>query len=138
MKGKRASRPAVLEGCVRFSGGTYIARALGKQATSTASGAAAVGALARKLGYGPDLDVQLGEKADHQAFCFEVRTLVLPAATKAAKKAIEWIDTARDDVLRGDRLDAIDSLSMAIKELQKSRLITMHESRRAIRKEAQR
>ena len=32
---------------------------------------------------------------------------------KAFMEAIEWIDTARADLLKGDRVDALDSLHMA-------------------------
>lgn len=34
--------------------------------------------------------------------------------------ALEWIDTAREDLQRGDRIDALDSLRMAIKEIRGS------------------
>lgn len=49
----------------------------------------------------------------------KVTPLVLKMAT-----VLEWIDTARDDVMRGDLLDAMDSLAMArtrIKSLRDSR-----------------
>lgn len=32
--------------------------------------------------------------------------------------ALTWIDTARDDLRRGDLLDAIDSLRLAMRHLQ--------------------
>ena len=46
-----------------------------------------------------------------------------PATLKVAE-VLEWIDTARDDIMRGDLLDAMDSLEMArtrIKALRDSR-----------------
>lgn len=34
------------------------------------------------------------------------------------KDAIEWIDRARQDLQRGDRVDAADALHMALREVQ--------------------
>ncbi len=37
--------------------------------------------------------------------------------------AVTWIDTARDDIRRGDLLDAIDALRLALRHLQDVRAV---------------
>jgi hypothetical protein len=45
-------------------------------------------------------------------------TVIMTSREIAFRNALQWIDTARADLCRNDRVDAIDSLHMAIEALQ--------------------